>query len=383
MINIPIEPEITDYLHRKATRLRIPLNGTFELTPLCNMDCKMCYVRMSKEQQEKVRPLRTAKEWLNLGKIAKEQGMIYLLITGGEPFLRPDFQEIFQGLHKMGFIMSINSNGTMIDENAIDWLKQTPPIRINMTLYGASDETYERLCGNPKGFTQVTKAIRLLKEAGITVKLNCSVTPYNAHDLEAMFAFAKEEGLIIQATSYMFPPLRKNIEMVGKNDRFTPEEAAYYSAKIEMLTGGKESFLEKMKKGDWSTVSMDTAEDCQVLEGEGIRCRAGRCSFWITWDGRMLPCGMLAAEQAPNVFENDFEKAWEETMQQAEVIRLPGKCAGCELKDKCRACAAMVLTESGNYSDVPQYRCRMSRCYPEACKELEEQLLEKRAGGTL
>ena len=126
----------------------------------------------------------------------------------------------------MGFIVSINSNGTMIDEKTIEWLKQTPPIRINMTLYGASDETYGRLCGNPKGFTQVTKAIRLLKEAGITVKLNCSVTPYNAHDLEAMFAFARKEGLLIQATSYMFPPLRKSKEMIGKNDRFTPEEAA-------------------------------------------------------------------------------------------------------------------------------------------------------------
>lgn len=383
MANIPIEPQITEYLHRKATRLRIPLNGTFELTPLCNMDCKMCYVRMTKEQQEKVRPLRTAEEWLRLGKTAKEQGMVYLLITGGEPFLRPDFREIFQGLHKMGFIVSINSNGTMIDEKTMEWLKETPPIRINMTLYGASDETYERLCGNPRGFTQVTKAIRLLKEAGITVKLNCSVTPYNAHDLEAMFAFAEKEGLLIQATSYMFPPLRKNIKMVGKNDRFTPEEAAYYSAKIEMLSGGEEYFLEKMKKGDWSAVSMDTAEDCQALEGEGIRCRAGRCSFWITWDGRMLPCGMLVAEQAPNVFEEDFSKAWEETMLQAGKIRLPGKCAGCDLKDKCRACAAMVLTESGNYCDVPQYRCQMSQHYPAACKALEKELLEKRAGDTL
>lgn len=383
MINIPIEPEITEYLHRKATRLRIPLNGTFELTPLCNMDCRMCYVRMSKEQQESVRPLITAKEWLELGQTAKENGMIYLLLTGGEPFLRPDFQEIFQGLHRMGFIISINSNGTMIDEKTIEWLKQTPPIRINMTLYGASDETYGRLCGNPKGFTQVTKAIRLLKEAGITVKLNCSVTPYNAHDLEAMFAFAKKEGLLIQATSYMFPPLRKSKEMIGKNDRFTPEEAARYSAEIEVLTGGEERFLERMKTGDWSSVSMDSTEDCQELEGEGIRCRAGRCSFWITWDGRMLPCGMLVADKAPDVFEWDFAKAWEYTMQQAEMIRLPGKCTGCELKEKCRACAAMVLTESGNYCDVPQYRCKMSKCYPGACKELEKRLLEKRAGGSL
>lgn len=381
MINIPVEPQITEYLHKKATKLKIPLNGTFELTPLCNMDCKMCYVRMSKEQQQKIRPLRTAEEWLELGKTAKENGMVYLLLTGGEPFLRSDFQEIFQGLHRMGFIISINSNGTMIDEQTVEWLKHTPPIRINMTLYGASDETYGRLCGNPKGFTQVTKAIRLLKEAGITVKLNCSVTPHNADDLEAMFAFAREEGLIIQATSYMFPPLRRNREMVGVNDRFTPEEAACYAAKIELLSGGEEYFLEKLQKGEWPKVSMDGTDDCMEIEGEAIRCRAGRCSFWITWDGRMLPCGMLVSDDAPDIFEAGFTNAWEHAMKQSEIIRLPGKCAQCALKEKCRACAAMVLTETGTYCEVPEYRCRMTQCHFDACKTLEAEIVEKRTGG--
>ena len=78
MIKIPVEPPITEYLHRKAAHLRLPLSGTFELTPCCNMNCRMCYVRMSKEEQENIRPLRTAKEWIELGKEAKEQGLLYL-----------------------------------------------------------------------------------------------------------------------------------------------------------------------------------------------------------------------------------------------------------------------------------------------------------------
>ena len=207
MVNIPVEPPVTEYLHAKASRLHIPLSGTFELTPVCNMNCKMCYVRMSRAEQEAVHPLRTAEEWLELGKNARDRGMLYLLLTGGEPFLRPDFREILSGLHQMGLLITINSNGTLIDEETVEWLKESPPVRINITLYGASDETYEILCGNPEGFTQVTKAIRLLKEAGITVKINCSLTPYNAGDLEKIFAFCKEEQLIIQATSYMFPPI--------------------------------------------------------------------------------------------------------------------------------------------------------------------------------
>ena len=245
MIAIPVEPPITEYLHAKAARQGIPLSGTFELTPLCIMNCRMCYVRMSREQQEAIRPLRTAAQWLELGRQAKEQGLLYLLLTGGEPFLRPDFREILAGLHQMGLLISINSNGTLIDESVVRWLKETPPVRINITLYGASDETYGRLCRNPQGFTQVTRAIRLLGEAGITVKLNCSLTPHNAADLEGIFAFAKEEGLLVQATSYMFPPLRRDPSQVGCNDRFTPQEAAYYAARIESLLNGAEAFLER------------------------------------------------------------------------------------------------------------------------------------------
>lgn len=377
MIKIPVEPPITEYLHVKAARMRIPLNASFELTPVCNMDCRMCYVRMSKEQQEAIHPLRTAKEWLSLAEDAKKRGMLYLLLTGGEPFLRPDFREIYSGLHKMGFVLTINSNATLIDEKIVKWLKEIPPVRINITLYGASDETYGRLCRNPKGFTQVTKAIHLLKEAGISIKLNCSVTPYNADDLEAMIEFAKKEQLIIQPTSYMFPPLRRDISKIGQNDRFTAKEAAYYSAKIESLLNGEEDFLERMKTKDLSLPS-DPGDDCLETEGEGIRCRAGKCSFWVTWDGRVLPCGMLPGTDVEDVFKIGFDQAWKQASEYALSIRLPAKCSSCSLKDQCKACAAMVYTESGDYCTVPKYRCEMAHEYLGACKKIETEILERK-----
>lgn len=167
----------------------------------------------------------------------------------------------------MGLLISINSNGTLIDESVVRWLKETPPVRINITLYGASDETYGRLCRNPQGFTQVTRAIRLLGEAGITVKLNCSLTPHNAADLEGIFAFAKEEGLLVQATSYMFPPLRRDPSQVGCNDRFTPQEAAYYAARIESLLNGAEAFLERLKSQSWEGLCADPGRTAEPWRG--------------------------------------------------------------------------------------------------------------------
>ncbi len=373
MIQIPVEPKITEYLHNKAARMGIPLNGTFELTPCCNMACKMCYVRMTKAQQEAVAPLHTAQEWIQLGRQLKEQGMLYLLLTGGEPFLRPDFREILQGLHRLGLVISINSNGTLIDEQTVAWLKETPPVRINVTLYGGSNETYARLCGNPQGFTQVTNAIRLLKEAGIGVKLNCSLTPDNAGDLEAIFDFSRREMLPIQATSYMFPPMRRDSKLIGVNERFTPEEAAYQAARIAMQMNGEDLFLKHMQEDGLPPMPLDPNEDCPEL-GEGIRCRAGKCSFWITWNGKLLPCGMVPAEEGIDVFQDDFRLAWEQIKSQVQAIRLPGACGRCPARDHCKACAAMVYTESGNFHDIPAYRCAMTRAYPDACRRLVEEI---------
>lgn len=381
MMNIPVEPPITEYLHAKAARLGIPLNGTFELTPCCNMACRMCYVRMTRQQQEAVGPLRTARQWIDLGREAKAQGMLYLLLTGGEPFLRPDFQEIFQGLHREGLLLSINTNGTLIDESTVAWLRETPPVRMNITLYGASDATYERLCGNPRGFTEVTNAIRMLRQAGILVKLNCSLTPHNAEDLPGIFEFARENQLVVQATSYMFPPLRRDASQVGQNDRFTAKESAYYAARIVRELSGDEGFLRMLQEQGLPKMPLDPNDDCPDLPGEGIRCRAGKCSFWVTWNGLLQPCGMFPGDFGVCIDDLGFSRAWEHAKSCVESIRLPGRCGDCQARGECKACAAMVYTESGNFHTVPRYRCEMMQAYPDACRQVESEVLAKMTGG--
>lgn len=380
MIPIPVEPRISEFLHRKAIKMKIPLSGTFEITPVCNMDCKMCYVRMSKKEQEAIAPLRSAAEWIELGEQAKKAGMVYLLITGGEPFLRDDFREIMTAFHKMGFIISINSNGTLITDEVIEWLKEVPPVRMNITLYGASNDTYEALCGNPNGYSQATHAILGLKEAGITVKLNCSVTPYNVKDLQDIIKWAKTNKLVIQPTSYMFPPLRKDQTMIGRNERFSPYEASYYRAKIEQYIVGDEQFLERLEDQIQNGPANEPEEDCQDsnCEGIGLQCRAGKSCFWVTWNGTMMPCGMFSCLNWKNCFEEEFSDCWEHVTEESSKIRLPGKCTNCQLKKQCKACGAMVYTETGTFSEVPQYRCDMAHHYQNACFQVRDEILEKK-----
>ena len=376
MIRVPIEAKITEYLHRKAANSRTPLSGTFELTPLCNMNCRMCYVRLTKQQQESVGTLHTADEWIRIAEKAKEQGLLYLLLTGGEPFTHPEFRTILKTLHHMGFILTVNTNATMIDENVVAWLKESPPVRMNITLYGASDETYDRLCRNTKGFTQAVHAIELLQEAGIPLRINCSITPYNREDVPAITRFCIEHNLVFAPTAYMFPPLRKNISMVGQNDRFTPEEAAAAQTEVEFLMTGPERFLEKVKNQNLEGLVTDPDEDCIDVEGKGLRCRAGKCAFWITWYGRMIPCGMMPlTEPYMNVFEDEFKDCWECVVEETGKIKLPGKCETCSLKEICRPCGAMTVTETGRFDSVPEYRCQMAHAYPGECIKIVRKIM--------
>lgn len=381
MIPELVEPRIVKYLYRKSASAHTPVSGTFELTPMCNMSCEMCYVRMTAEEVRKNDGrMRTHDEWINLAEEAKEKGMLFLLLTGGEPFLYPGFRELYEKLAGMGFVMSINTNATMIDEKTMEWLTRNPPARMNITLYGASDQTYEMLCHNSKGYTLVNRAIELLRAAGISVKLNCSVTPYNISDLPEMIQYAQENGLVMQASSYMFPPLRRDANMVGKNKRFTPEEASYAAAEIVRLQNGDEKFQQYvriLREGKaWLETDMDNclrtgypSSEKTEAEGDMIRCSAGRCAFWITWDGRMLPCGIMTKPVA-YPFRDGFERAWKEIGDAVNVIRLPAKCRECSLKDQCRSCAAMVQTETDTFTEVPKYRCRMTHCYLEQCERL-------------
>lgn len=79
-------------MFHKAGIGKIPLSGTFELTPLCNFACRMCYVRKTAEDvKNSPRPMLTLNQWMKIAEETYEAGTLYLLLTGGEPTLLPEF----------------------------------------------------------------------------------------------------------------------------------------------------------------------------------------------------------------------------------------------------------------------------------------------------
>lgn len=127
---------IRSYLQFRARKNGIPLNGILELTPLCNLDCRMCYVHLHPSQLHGKTPLPTA-VWLDLIRQVAKGGMLYAKLTGGECLTHPGFREIYLYLQSLGIETEILSNGVLLHTDMAQFLKEHPPAAVQITLYGA------------------------------------------------------------------------------------------------------------------------------------------------------------------------------------------------------------------------------------------------------
>ena len=336
-------------LMSQASQNRLPINGSIELLPLCNMNCDMCYVRLSREEMEQQGRLRTVDEWLEIAKQMQRAGVLFLLLTGGEPFLYPDFRRLYVELQKLGFILTINTNGTLINEEWAQFLGEHKPRRVNITLYGANDDTYKRLCHYPDGFSKTIHAIRLLQQYQVDVKVSGSLATANQDDIDSILDIGTTLDVPVRIDTYMMPATRER----GKSyqSRLEPEHAAkirIHALKKEM---GKELFEQYVKE------TLHAVQNPILQKGSNMSCLAGKCSFTINWQGEIRPCVILKSP-AMSVFDVGFLPAWKYIVEETDKIHLNEKCGTCHLRPLCRTCAACALLEEGSYDAIPTYMCR-------------------------
>lgn len=348
-------------LTRRCSALGIPVSGTFELTPRCNLHCKMCYIRMTPEQMAPIGREHTATQWLRLARDARDAGMTFLLLTGGEPTLRSDFPEIYEGLTQLGLSISINTNGTLLTPAIRELWHRLPPAQVNITLYGTCREDYNRLCCNPDAFDRVVEALDWLKSENILVHLNTTMAPDNLHHWLEIEEFAKKRGLELRMTAYCFPPVRRgSCDTCSEFSRIPPEKAGELIVRDILFREGPAAILHRAKN-----IDTPIQNSCELDTGEPMQCTAGRSQFWITWDGRMTPCGMLNAPVA-HPFDVSFADSWNVLKKEVQQIRLCPDCATCSISSTCMNCAAVTSTETGHFDGKPEYMCRMNQAYRES-----------------
>lgn len=351
---------------------RLPLTGTFELTGRCNLDCRMCYVHVDKRKiQELGFRERTAAEWIAMARQIFDAGTFKLLLTGGEPMLRPDFCEIYEEIAQMGFFLSLYTNATMITPGIMETLKKYPPHTIGVTVYGVSPEIYGKLCGNPDGYQKMLQGLEALLKLPSKIELRTTIVQDNLEEAKKIEAFVKSFGerVTFNINQTVFQSGRGSIGDAAAC-RLTPQQnARFYCDRYKDMMEEHLQNPEKITEIRLDLEKKNREERVPQEEMKGIYgCNAGWNEYTITWDGRMLPCTLMG-DFYTEPFEEGFQAAWDRLPDVMLQPKMPTKCRECTVQQFCGVCPASRYCETGDFDGIPEYFCQLAEVYNQILKQ--------------
>ena len=326
---------------------RYPLAGEFELTDRCNLSCAHCYINQPAAcNQARQDELSTAQVKEVLDQIA-EAGCLHLLLTGGEPLLRPDFSEIYLHARRKGILVMLFTNATMLTPTIIEVLKEAPPHLVEVSIYGATQETYEAVSRVPGSFKRFLHGLRLLQESGLPVATKSVLLTINKHELPMMRKLAEDFGFRYRYDGSIFPRLN------GSDDPFQ------YRLSIEEMLELDRSDPERMQA--W----VDNYENTKHLQMRSEKfvysCGAGYRSFHISSSGELSPC-MMTRRPSYDILEMGFRNAWQklgEVRLVERTLKLP--CINCSAAGMCVQCPGWSQLVHGDDESVVDFVCQMTK----------------------
>ena len=332
--------------NRLWRKLGVPAAPYFELTPRCTLDCKMCYVHLTPEQMGDRKELST-EQWLRLTDEAVEAGMLYVVLTGGECMLHPGFWEIYYHLLDLGVVVSVNTNAWALTEEDLRRFRERCPAAVRVSIYGASEEGYER-CTGRRAFGRVIENVAKLRDVGCRMGLAITLNRYNAAEFPDMIRVCRELKL---PYGYIFDLTEPNEDTGRRLEDFNlPWE--------EILARQQEAFrLEGRKLWQNEPIRELPALLPDDPACKGVRCGSGVCSYVLHWDGRMSPC--FEFRHDVQVLDVGFQAAWEATKQAAAAMPQPVECEGCRLRPICFSCV-FSRRDPKNPGHCNPRRCEMT-----------------------
>lgn len=341
--------EFSRRFHERVLRERIPVEGVIEVTRRCPLTCAHCYNNLPMGDAEARRNELSYEEHCRILDEITEAGCLWLLYTGGEIFARRDFLDIYTYAKQKGLLITLFTNGTLITEKVADYLAEWRPFAIEITLYGRTRETYERLTGIPGSYRRCLQGIQLLLERGLPLRLKTVAVTLNIHELWEMKRFVEDElGLEFKFDAMINPRIDCSRSPLAV--RLTPEEIVALDVCDPDRAGEWKRFFQH------GEMSLSAATTHHLYH-----CGGGVTSFAIDPYGRMSICVLSHADMY-DLRRGSFREGWQEFLQkvrQKEITRMT-KCVLCPLKPICGMCPANGELESGHPEKPVDFLCQVA-----------------------
>lgn len=331
----------------------------FELTARCNNECRHCYINLPAGDKKARAKELSLEEIKDVADQAASLGTVWCLLTGGEPLLREDFADVYLHLKKKGLLVSVFTNAVLVSDEHIRLFRKYPPKNIEVSVYGVTRETYEKVTRKPGSFEAFSRGLGLLLENGIRVRLKAMALRSNVHELAAIADFCRART----KDFFRFDPFlhmrydgdrKRNAGIAA--ERLSPDEI------IALERSDPERFQALKERGCDLILPEEHEAGCAHL----IKCGAGRDSLVIGADGGVRLCYSLChpdcvydlrAGSLGDAFFNFVPKVRDIRSDRKEFRE---NCNGCPLVNLCLWCPAHAHLETGELDKHVDYFCRVA-----------------------
>ena len=336
-------------LHGLTVAQRVPVNATIEVTRRCPLQCAHCYNNLPMGDLEAKRRELTLQEHCRILDEMAEAGCLWLLYTGGEIFARKDFLDIYTYAKKKGFIITLFTNGALVTPGIADHLTEWRPFSIEITLYGRTKQTYERVTGVPGSHKRCLRGIRLLLERGLPLSLKAVPVSLNRHELGEMKKFAAELGVDFRVDAMVNPRIDCSLRPLAV--RLQPSQV------VRIDLDDPERVAEWRKFATRFCGPVSARQNSHEL----YECGGGVTSFAIDPEGKMSLC-VLSCQDTYDLRRGSFREGWERHLRRVRTERSKRvtKCTSCEIKAMCGMCPANAELETGNPEAPVDFLCQVA-----------------------
>ena len=333
--------EYLKYFNAQLELNRVPVSGSLELTKRCNLRCAHCYVGSARTASSDARPEMKTDKVLALLDDIRDAGCLSLLITGGEPLLRPDFLKIYERAKENGMLVTLFTNGTLVKDRILDLFSDLPPRSVEISLYGATAHTYEAVTGVPGSYAKCIRGVEGLLDRGIEVGLKTVLMSLNRHEFFEIEKIAKQYGTSFRFDSDIFP--RFDGDRTPVTLRVPVEDAIGFEMSAPERLDGWSKFLDSNNKFR--------------LSDRLYCCGSGVTNFHIDAQGHLFPCLMIS-EVCFDLLSGSFDEGWESMTRLHEKKTAPAnRCVGCDKIALCGYCPAFFMLETGDENRASEYLC--------------------------
>jgi len=337
-------------IHQRQTSERVPLQVSIEVTRRCPLECLHCYNNLPMADTNARQREMSKEEHFRVLDELVEMGCFWILYTGGEVFARKDFLEIYTYAKKKGFLVTLFTNGTIINEQIADYLVEWPPFAIEITMYGRTRETYEALTQIPGSYDRCIRGIQLLKQRKLPLKLKTVATSVNKHEVMAMRRFAEDElGVEFKMDGQINP--RIDCSQSPLAVRLTPEELVA----LDMAAPkGKSEYL-RLAKHDLEKPANLSQIDTVYF------CGGGMNSFAINAWGEIGIC-VISQQETFSVRNGGVKAIWEQSLLQLRNRKRTRitKCVECRIQSMCGMCPANGEMENDDKEAPVEFLCHVA-----------------------